>query len=216
MKTLDLARELDYAIAAMAEEHRQQLVALGVPSGLLATPLPMVGVGNIRVAGDTYEPEPDGYGGTAFITPVLVGDPQIPEAADPDSTVRFAGDLVDLVAWRPTASTPGRRASAPPSGLAPSRHNGSRPHQSRCGVTRWAGCEPGAADWSYSRPSAPHNGPSNNSCRGGFLAEDEAHARELRRILARPWPAPEVWARPKQRRSMPYDDLAGADPSPLR
>jgi hypothetical protein len=29
-----------------------------------------------------------------------------------------------------------------------------------------------------------------SDCRGGIIAEDVAHARELRAILARPWPAP--------------------------
>lgn len=157
LKTLELARELDAAIAAMTEADRQRLIALGLPQGLLAAPLPMVGVSNIRVDGDTYQP--DEYGGTAFITPILVGDSHTPEAADPDSGVRFAGDLVDLVAWRPDRlDTWATRVGAAewigaiaPQCLAPP------PVEVWRHPLDWL--RPGAAAWRYSRQSAPHNGP---------------------------------------------------------
>lgn len=188
-----LARELDTSIAAMTDAHRKELVGRGVAASLLAPPCPMVGTMRVRVFGDTWQPDESGSG--VYVTPVIISGPLSPEATDPASVVRGDGDLVDLVAWRP--DRPDRCAT-------------------RCGAAEWLG----AIEPQYCAPAPVQiwRSPLNwlragcrglvpltadpaeiwhmlTGCRGGIVAEDDRHAAQLRRVLARPWPAPQVWPR---------------------
>ncbi len=193
MRTRDLARELDAAIGALGEPGRQRLVGLGIAPELLAPPLAMVGLARIRVDGDRYQPDP--AGGVAYVTPVLVGNPVSPEAAEPGRSVRQSGELIDLVAWRDDrmdtiatrAGTASWLGAIEPQYLAPAPVSVWR-HP--LGWLR-AGCR-GLVLLTRDPVEA---WLTLADCRGGIIAEDEAHARELRRALERPWPVPEVKSR---------------------
>jgi hypothetical protein len=193
MKASDLVRELDVAIAALGEPGRRRLTELGIPPELIEPPLAMIGLANIRVSANQYEPDP--HGGAALVTPVLIGNPGSPEAVDPERTVRRAGALIDLVAWRPDrpdmiATRTGAASwlgAIEPQYLAPSPVAIWR---SPLGWLR-AGCR-GLA---LLTPDPAEGWRILSDCTGGVVAEGEQHAAELRRILERPWPMPTVWAR---------------------
>ncbi|HEY3909251.1 MAG TPA: hypothetical protein VGM07_05110 [Stellaceae bacterium] len=193
MKWRELAIELDAAISAVGEPERRRLVDLGIPEDLLGPKLPMIGIAQIKVSRSLlYEPSPDGW--TALITPVLIDSPMSPEAANPVATARYAGDLVDLVAWRP--DRPSLRAT-------------------RTGAATWLG----AIAPQYLPPAPAHvwrsvlkwfrarldglvllsDDPVEcwrllDDCQGGIVPEDAGHAAELRVALARPWASPRVRA----------------------
>jgi hypothetical protein len=186
---VDLDAEMTAAFGRLDAAHARRLDALGVPRALIMGG--MVGLGQVRIAGDFYEP--DEHGGGVYVTPIRVHG-ETPESPDPASTLA-RGILADLVAWRP-----------------------DRPGcwRTRCGAVSWLGAiEP---QYSCPLPVSLWRDPLNwlragarglvvltdslidrwhllNACRGGIEAEDRSHAAEIRAALAHPFPAPAVWAR---------------------
>jgi len=163
------------------------LVTAGVGWGAIADVAPAHAL--IRVSQDTAF-EPDEEGGHAFVIPVRVESTVTPEAFDPAAAVRDGG-AVDLVAFHP-----------------------AKPHRwaLRCGNAEWLG----AIEPQYLAPDSVRVWRTplawlQAGCRGivllspervsryrtlsclhSIVAEDLEHASELRRILERPWPAPQV------------------------
>jgi hypothetical protein len=206
MKTCDLIAEIDHAQRALDATHRAQLAALGIPR--LIVECGFVGAARIRLEKDgrTYRPM---EGGTeAFITPCRVnGDQPTPE--DPDfELVPQYGDVIDLIAWSP--EYPGRWAT-------------------RCDQATWLGCiEP-----QFVIPPAvpirrsPLSWLKANATGLCILAhdqwdiyrlltvcqqleaEDDAHAKQLRRILEHPFKTPTILV---ARRWQPKATTAQAKP----
>jgi hypothetical protein len=157
----------------------------------------MVGITPVRLEGDLYSPDPDGA--VAYVSPVRIEYPETLESTEPWWFVR-AGDLVDLLAWDP--AVPDTWAL-------------------RAGTATWLGCvavqmpelapEPPTRVWRtpldwyrmdcdglvlLSRETADQY-RILAGLEGGIDAMDEAHARELRAVLRRPWMAPRVRAAPQ-------------------
>ena len=186
--------------AELVAEYRAALAATSLAD---LDPLRRAGVGGAGLSlcpaharisvsrGGLYQPDADG--GEAFIVPVRVDNPVTPEAADPVAAVR-QGDIVDLLAFSP--AFPRRWAL-------------------RAGAATWLGSvEPQYLD---PAPTPIWRSPLHwlgNDCHGlvplsrdkrdryrvltcldAIIAEDEAHAAELRELLARPWLAPAVYVR---------------------
>ena len=161
-------------------------------------PLPQAGVGGpglavgpalacVRVANETFVF--DDEAASAFVIPVRVENHITPEVSDPVQTVRD-GKIVDLVAFHPA--------------------------HSHCWALRYGSAEwLGAIEAQYLDPEPVPVWRSPLSwlradCRGllllgdrasqyriltllnSIVAEDERHAAELRCVLARPWPVPQV------------------------
>ena len=186
MTSADLAREMATARRCLSGADREALIAAGISAPVIAAGL--IGAALVRLAGDLFEPDPDGR--FAFLTPVRVYDAITPESPHPIVTVR-AGALIDILAWHP--KHPQRWAL-------------------RRGLATWAGaCWPQYLD---PPPVRVWRSPANwlrSGCRGlclvsrvaadayrvlsllkGNVAEDRAHRAELQAILASPWPAPPV------------------------
>jgi hypothetical protein len=198
VKTRDLAREMRYAYAAMRVAEAEELIRAGIPAHIIDL-YQMIGVTRIRLAGELYEPEPEG--GRAFISPILAHLPDTPESSDPWAFARF-GSLVDLIAWDP-----------------------AHPHKwaLRTGAASWLGCIPpqyiepepvriwrsplawfrsdctGLALVTRERPEAYR---LLANLRGGIIAEDHHHAAEILDVLQHPWPAPRVSVAPSQQRQV--------------
>jgi hypothetical protein len=178
--------------AVLEAEMRRALINLG--QDLFVAVYQMIGAELIRRDGaGCYCPDPDGE--LAFITAVRRESPDSPQAIEPWAAV-CGGGLIDLIAWDP---------------LQPDRW------ALRDGNADCLGCtevqdypelvEPGPTqlwrtplDWfrgdgfglvllsrgrweQYRVLSQLH---------GGIDTQDDAHAREVRAILKRPWPAPPV------------------------
>lgn len=192
MRTRDLRREMCEARAALTEADVRELQQHGVPLAAVATSVGIARVSRILDAAH-YEPDPNGV--LAFITPVLIEDPMSPESSSPALYVRF-GEIVDLLAWDP--QTPRKWAL-------------------RAGLATWLGCVPpqyldphpvrvwrSVLNWLHNDctgivalsrdPAAVYS--LLMGFPGGIIAEDHAHKRELRTLLERPWPVPEVFVGP--------------------
>lgn len=190
-----LWREFNAARAAMTPPDRALLQGRGIRAGDI---LFLTGVARVRLDGGLYEPAEDG--GLAYLTPVLIEHPETPESPSPAQAIRF-GELVDIVAWHP-------------------RHPAK--FVLRVGFGEWLGAvEPQCLD---PAPVSVHRGVLSwlqSGCRGivplspspwdryrllsgfpgGLVAEDAAHAAELRAVLAHPWPAaPVLVARQREAR----------------
>jgi hypothetical protein len=190
VKTRHLATEMREAFRAMRPADIQELARSGIPP-ILIDHFQMVGIARIRISGQCYEPDQNGR--LAFISPILVQDPNTPEASRPDVYV-LVGNLVDLVSWDP----------AEPSQWA-----------LRTGNASWLGCiQP---QYLSPPPIRIWRSPLNwfrarceglvilarelsetywllSGCLGGVVAEDPEHAVELTRTLERPGPVPRVYA----------------------
>ena len=188
MKTRQLAAEMRGAFAALRSEHAEALAEAGVPWHLIGL-YEMAGVGRVRVDGDYYQPDPDG--GRAFISPVLIGGPYGPEAADPWRFARFGG-LIDLLAWDPAQPDRWALRTGAATWLGCCAPQCFAPQQTQIWRTPLAwlcsDCT-GLVILSRDRAEAYH---VLAGLAGGILAEDEAHVAEIRSILARPYPAPKV------------------------
>jgi hypothetical protein len=131
----------------------------------------------------------DDEGGHAFVLPVRVDNALTPESADPAAAVSV-GAVVDLLAFHP-----------------------DHPHRWALyrDVAEWLGSIP--PQYLDPEPVPVWRSPLSwlcANCRGvvllsdrvsqyrilsllnSIIAEDEQHADELRRVLAQPWPAPQV------------------------
>jgi hypothetical protein len=182
MNTATLVAEMRYALAELDIAHHAELAAAGVPAIAHA-----VGASRIRVEGSFYWPDPEGH--PAYITPVLVDNPLTPESSI--QTYIDLPYLVDLLAWHPRH--PARWAL-------------------RVGAAEWLGfVEPQLLDpdpvivrrWPYNWLRASCTGLVLLSREGAsayrvlssvraILAEDTAHAAELRQIAERPWSLPSI------------------------
>jgi hypothetical protein len=183
----DLEREYLAALSRTAFADLQPLIDAGVGgAGLAIGPA----LAPISVSRDGFfQFDPDGEG-LAFILPVRVESALTPEAADPIDAVRH-GAIVDLVAF--SLAFPYRWAL-------------------RCGTATWAG----AVEPQYLDPAptpiwrSPLHWLGNGSGLvllsrdkrdryrvlsnlDSIIAEDEAHAERLRKLLAQPWLAPPVY-----------------------
>jgi hypothetical protein len=209
MKDGDLIAEIDHAQRALDATHRAQLAALGIPRMIIACGF--VGAARIRLEKDgrTYQPM---EGGTeAFITPCCVnGDPATPEDPAYDLVPQY-GDLIDLVAWSPRY--PGRWAT-------------------RCNQATWLG----SIEPQFMIPPAvpirrsPLSWLKANGTGLCILAheqtdiyclligcqqleaEDDAHAKQLRRILEHPFKTPTILVaqRRQSRPTTPFIPETGA------
>jgi hypothetical protein len=181
----DLAAEMRCAAAALTADDRAALSESGVGPDELFW---MCGAARALVKGGLYRPDPQGA--RVVITPVRGDDLLTPESAYPLATLRFA-PIVDLVAWHPAEPESWAR---------------------RCGAADWLGCiEPQCLDpdpvpvhasvlhWLQSGciglvPLS--DDPADfyrlmSACRR-IRAEDDAHAKAMRKAMRRCWPMPTV------------------------
>lgn len=193
MRDRDLARELDSAIANVDDAVKLRLERLGVSSELLRLPLSMVGVIRARPAGPRLF-EPSSAGVAMFITPVFIGDPWSAQTSDPVTTARCGGDLIDLVAWRPDGGWALRTGNAAWIGAIEPQYLDPGPVRVFRSVLGWLQGELDGIALLTDDPLEVYR--TLCDCRGGIIAEDQAHAAELRGLLARPWPAPRVIVAP--------------------
>jgi hypothetical protein len=162
------------------------LVVAGIRWETIATAVPALACIRVsRLAGF----QPDEGGGNAFIIPVRVENPITPEALDPAAAV-CDGAVVDLVAFHPH-------------------------HPDHWALRREAAEWLGAIEPQYLDPDPVPVWRTplawlRADCRGlvllgdrasqyriltllhSIVAEDDGHAAELRCLLARPWPVPQV------------------------
>jgi hypothetical protein len=182
----DLRAEFSAARLAMSPPDEALLETLGVAEADVKL---LIGLSPAIVCDALYEPGPSG--GEAFVSPVLVRDAISPESCDPAITCRW-GDIVDLVCWHPRH--PGawalRRGAAEWLGSIEPQYFHPDPVPIRQTVLSWFqhGCT-GLVLLTHSRSEKWR---VLSECRGGVIAENAAHAAELRRILDRPWPRPRV------------------------
>jgi hypothetical protein len=195
MITIDLDAELAAAVRALSDDQANMLVACGV--NRLDIDLGMVGGVLARIEGDFYVLDPDG-GRPAFVTPVRVDTASSPESRVPDSTVRM-GSLIDLVAWHPARpnSWAQRIGTAEWLGAIDPQYLDPAPVLVRSSPLSWfkSGCS-GLVPLSRQTPDIYR---LLVGCRSGVVAEDDAHAAKLRRILERPWSAPPVFVKRERR-----------------
>jgi hypothetical protein len=183
-----LGREYQVALRMTRFADLAPLVTAGIDWRAIAEAVPAHAL--IQVAQNTgFEFDADGK--SAFVLPVRTDNPLTPESADPASAIRD-GAIVDLVAFHPR-------------------------HPDRWALRRDAAEWLGAIEPQYLDPAPATIFRSPLSwlradCRGlvllgdrasqyriltllhSIIAEDEQHATELRRVLMRPWPAPQVIA----------------------
>ena len=164
-----------------------RLAIEGITWRTIATVAPAAAL--IEVEGPLYRPAPE-EGGAAYVIPVRVDNPLSPEAADPIAT-KSTGEIVDLLAFHP-----------------------AQPHRwaLRTGVAEWLGAiepqylEPEPVQvWrsplSWLRAGGKglvllsHSSTDRYRILSGcrcIIAEDAAHAAELRQVVSQPWPIPRV------------------------
>jgi hypothetical protein len=180
---VELEYELQQALCGMTPEHAAKLRAAGIDGEM------PIGRSRIVAEGGRYNPWGD-VAHYAFILPIRIDWLQTPETTRGIEAVR-SGYLVDLLAFHP--ARPDRWAL-------------------RLGVATWLGsiapqnCNPDPVRvwrtplrWLQAdcdglcllMKDAVENYRILSGCRS-IMAEDEIHARELRRILERPWAGPEV------------------------
>jgi hypothetical protein len=185
MNAADLARELAAAHEALSDAQHEDFVLAGVDR--LDIALGLVGAAYGSVAGERFEPHPDGR--LAFCTPARIHRSLTIESPVPDSAVRV-GELVDLVYW--SLNHPERWAmrtgAAECLGLVEPQYCGPEPvaiHRRPLGWLR-GGCRGLVLltrdPWAMYRILC--------QCSGGLIAEDERHAAELAAALDHPWPHP--------------------------
>lgn len=183
----DLTEELAAALDAVTAADCQVMRGARVPPAMFVRGF--LGVARVLVEGEHYQPHESG--GRAFITPVRVLEQDSPE--DPDFDVAPSlGALIDLVAWHPRFPDRWalRRGAATWLGAIPPQVMAPPPVPIRRSPLAWlrAGgtglCiltgDPGEAQRLLLGCSR-------------LLAENDEHAKELRRIVTRPYPAPRVY-----------------------
>lgn len=181
------------ALANLTTDHAEELVGAGVPLFPIVI-YQMVGVGRISITDGSYCPDPDGE--VAFITPVRLQHPDTPQSTMPWWFVR-AGSLIDLLAWDPAApdywALRADAASWLGSAAVQDYPELIEPGPTRVWRTPWnwfrSDCD-GLVLLSRRRADQYR---ILSELQGGIIAEDRAHRRELRDVLERPWPAPQVW-----------------------
>jgi hypothetical protein len=189
MKARELAREMRQAFGALHPADFTTFGELRIPAWLILNWQVVGRVLVCRIGNDLYEPDPDGI--AVFVTPVLTHYPDTPESLDPESAVR-CGALVDLVAWHPKCPNRWRlrTGAATWAGAIPPQLCNPDPVRIWRTPLGWfqADCT-GLCLLSSDRPESFR---ILSACVGGILPEDERHKHEIKRLLERPWPAPEV------------------------
>jgi hypothetical protein len=185
-----LEREWLASLRSTRTEDFAELVRAGVPpAGIALAPAQT----RIRLCADgLFEPDPDGL--PAFVVPVRCESPLTPEAGDPHWAVRDAY-VLDLLAFHP--QRPGRWAlrtgAAEWAGAIEPQHCGPDPVPIWRTPLRWLQAGAVGIVLLGGDPASAYR--VLGWCRGGVIAEDVAHAAELRGILSRPWPIPRVFVR---------------------
>lgn len=189
MRTRELATEMREAFAALRREYANILANLDI-SPFLIWNWQLIGKASVRSIGnDLYEPDPNGV--AALVTPVLAHYCDTPELPDPEFAVR-CGNIVDLIAWRPKCPARWRLrvGAATWAGSIPPQYCNPDPVRIWRTPLRWLQAD--CTGLVLLTGERIENYRQLSNCRGGIDAEDEIHAREIRRILNRPWPGPEV------------------------
>lgn len=183
----DLWAEFNAARGAMSPADRGLLAEHAIAPGDVVL---LCGVARVRLIAGGERYEPHDAGDRTFISPVMIEWPDTPESSVPAQAVRF-GELIDLVTWHP----------AHPHALA-----------LRVGDAEWLGSIPpqyldpppvvihqGVPSWLRSRASGlvlltrePASRWRTLSACNRITAQDELHAKELRRALRLPGPIPPV------------------------
>jgi hypothetical protein len=189
MSAVDLFAEYRAALHATRHAELDALMRAGVSVGTIERIGPAVAPIRLSRNGQLFDPDPDSDT-FAFILPVRGSNPVSPEACDPQAEVS-SGPIVDLVAF---------------SVLRPDRW------ALRRDAVTWLGCcepqylEPDPVRILRSPLSWLRHGCQGIvllsrdqreqyrtlTCLRSIVAEDEAHANELRRVISHPWPGPLV------------------------
>ena len=181
--TAELERELRRALEGMTPTQLGKLRAAGIHAAV------SIGVSRIVVEGERYTPWGD-TAGCAFIVPIRGDWPDTPETTRGIEAVR-SGYLIDLLALHPARPERWalRRGVATWLGSLAPQYCNPRPVRIWRTPLRWlqADCD----GLCLLMKDAVENYRILSGCRS-IMAEDEIHARELRRILERPWAGPEV------------------------
>lgn len=147
----------------------------------------------LAIGPDRYEPHPSGRWAYVIAARGLYAN--TPESHCPRRICRH-GYLTDLVLWHPRCLDRWRLRTGAAEWLGAIEPQYCEPDPVAIwrSPLRWlqADCE-GLVLLTSGR--AEYYRVLSN-CRGGLVAEDEVHKAELRRILERPWPAPNVMVRP--------------------
>lgn len=190
MTTVDLDKEMVRAISALEDRHVDELIAAGIDR--LDIDLGLVGLARGRVEGQLFAP--DDHGGVAFVSPVRTHYPLCFETPIPASALRV-GDIVDLVYFHPQypRTWAVRTGAAEVLGLILPQYCAPEPIEIHRAPLGWlqSGCR-GLVLLSRNLADAYR---VLSACTGGIVAEDEAHADELRNALERPWPHPPITVR---------------------
>jgi hypothetical protein len=197
MKTRTLAEEAAQSFAALPPRCAERLAdGYGVPP-MLITIAQLIGIKRVKIKGRRLY-EPDAAGEPFCITPVLVDSPWTPESRDPAITVRY-GALVDLVAWRPDRPSEWalRGGAATWLGAVPPQYCQPDPVPVSHSILGWF--QAGAAGIVLLTDDPAERWRILADFRGGIDAEDDRHAAELRRAVARPWPGPRVFSKDGRR-----------------
>src|SRR3954469_14456498 len=191
MSGADLLAEYGWSLAHTIPGNLDPLRKAGIAETMLVAIIPVWVPIAIMKDGLHFEPDPDGDG-FGFIVPVRIDNPLSPEAVDPVATVRD-GLIVDLLAFSP--AVPNRWAlrtgAATWLGAAEPQYMGPEPTPVWRTPLRWLGEGSGIVLLSRDRRDRYRTLASLDS----IIAEDEAHAVELLRLLAHPWLAPPVYVR---------------------
>jgi hypothetical protein len=183
----DLDEEMGTSIKALTGGHVAELRAAGVDPADID--IGLIGTTRGRVEGDLFAP--DDHGGVAFVTPVRTHYAFSFETPDPASALRI-GDIVDLVFWHPRfpRASALRTGAAEVLGLLAPQYCEPEPVEVWRGPLSWfcAGCR-GLVLLSRNSTDIYR---VLSMCTGGIISEDEAHARELTKVLEHPWPHPPV------------------------
>jgi hypothetical protein len=190
MKTRELAAEMRAAFAVLTCNDMNYLVdEHGIPSSLIGS-WQLIGATRYRRVGlDQYEPDPDGN--AAFVTPVLTDCVDTPESLDPALAVR-CGNLIDLVAWHPKCPRQWRLRCGSATWLGSIEPQYLRPKPVRLWrtVLRWLQSD--CTGLCVLTRERFENFRLLSRCTGGIVAEDELHEQQIKSVLERPWPGPEV------------------------
>jgi len=179
------------AFAALRPEDAEALADAGVPAFLIDL-YQMVGTAQILLRkGALYEPHSDGK--AAFITPVLADLPDTPETSDPWAFARF-GNIIDLVAWDYQAPEHWalRTGNATVLGCIAPQYIDPFPVKVWRNPLNWLRSNANGLAMLSRKPSDIYRALAG--LQGGIEAEDDMHAVQLRRILARPFPVPSIRA----------------------
>src|SRR5689334_17061770 len=186
LRTERLITEYKAAVAALTRADFRELLDAGVAPDD-ADAWQMTGIARVSHCIDSNRFEFDGSGGLAFISPILTEFLWTIESRRPERFVRL-GTMIDLVAWDPASAEVWLRCGAAEVlGLVPPQYCEPPPIYIRRSVLNWfrSNCT-GLVTLS---PDGAVVGGVLRGLRGTLVAENPAHAAELRDAWDRPWPS---------------------------